>query len=434
MDGEIGVMKESSRDMSGLIVGGGLVGLVLALVFHRVGIKVRVFETVNEIKPLGVGINLLPHCMQVLDDLGLRSRLEEVAITTSSLTFLTSDGKKIWSEPRGLEAGYPYPQLSIHRGDFQMILLDEVRKAIGAENIYSSHHLERFEQFKDGVVGHFIDKSSGKEVGSYSGDFLIGADGINSRVRSVFYPDQGPPHYSGQMLWRGVTEMPPYLDGRSMFMAGDNDLKLVAYPIRKESTKRGLSYVNWIAERRIPSDMASRQGDWNERGLLDEFAAYFDDWQLDWIDIHKLFHGAEAIYKFPMIDRNPVPRWSFDRVTLIGDAAHAMYPNGSNGVSQGILDTVALAKALVDEKDIVTALIAYEKSRLEVTKRIVLANRQTGPEIVMQMVKDRCAGDCGEVHSCVARSELEEISAAYKKLAGFDHDFILTRRIESEGN
>jgi 5-methylphenazine-1-carboxylate 1-monooxygenase len=422
-------MVKNPENLNGMIVGGGIVGLVLALVFHRVGVKVRIFESVEKIQPLGVGLNLLPHCMQVLDHLGLRPELEKLAITTSSLTFLTSDGKKIWSEPRGIKADYPYPQLSIHRGDLQMILLQHVRESIGDENVLSGHHFNGFDQDENGVTARFINKATGVDVGGYEGDFLIGADGINSKVRQLFYPDQGPPQYSGQMLWRGVTEMPPFLDGSSMFMAGDNDLKLVAYPIRKEAMTRGLSYINWIAERRISSDLAERQGDWNDTGLVEEFADYFEDWNLDWIDIHKLFHEADAIYKFPMIDRDPVKQWSFDRVTLIGDAAHAMYPNGSNGVSQGILDTTALAKAIIDEENIVAALKAYEADRLEKTSNIVLANRKTGPEIVMQMVKEQCDGNCGEIHTCVPQSTLEEISLGYKRLAGFDHNSILTRKM-----
>ncbi|MEX0582190.1 MAG: flavin-dependent oxidoreductase, partial [Sneathiella sp.] len=404
----------------GIIAGGGLVGLTLALALHRKGIKARVFEAVKEIRPLGVGINLLPHSVQNLARLGLLEELEKVAIKTSSLAYYTQDGKTIWHEPRGLEAGYDVPQFSIHRGDFHMILVEAAKKRLGAENVLTGQCLSHFEQDEAGVTAHFTDRETGESVGSARGDFLVGADGINSRLRQIFYPDEGPPKYSGQMLWRGVTEMEPYLDGRSMFMAGHNDLKLVAYPIRAESMKRGKSYINWIAERRIPSDLATRAADWNETGLLEEFKPCFADWNLGWLDIGKLYDNAISIHKFPMVDRDPLPKWSFGRVTLMGDAAHAMYPNGSNGVSQGVLDAMTFADLLEGATDIETVLKDYEEARREATAKISLANRETGPERVMQMVKNQCPGTCGDVHSCIPKEILEEVATAYKKLAGFD--------------
>ncbi len=410
----------ADMEFQGIIAGGGLVGLTAALALHQKGITVKVFESVPEIKPLGVGINLLPHSVKNLAKLGLLEDLEKVAIKTSSLAYYTEDGKAIWREPRGLDAGYDVPQLSIHRGDFHMILLAAAEERLGAKNIIRNHHFSGFEQDDISVTAQFVDRATGKPKPSITADFLIGADGINSSLRRLFYPDEGPPKYSGQMLWRGVTEMDPYLDGRSMFMAGHNDLKLVAYPIRAESQARGKSYINWIAERRIPSDLAERQADWNEKGLLEEFKSDFSDWNLGWLDMDRLFEEAISIHKFPMVDRDPLPKWTFGRVTLMGDAAHAMYPNGSNGVSQGVLDAMTLADLLEDAEDIPAALEDYEKKRREVTARIILANRQTGPERVMQMVKDQCPGTCKETHTCIPQEVLEEVALSYKKLAGFD--------------
>ena len=407
-------------EFSGIIAGGGLVGLTLALALHQKGISARVFEAVKEIKPLGVGINLLPHSVQNLAKPGLLEEIEKVAIKTSSLAYFTEDGKTIWREPRGLEAGYEVPQFSIHRGDFHMILLNAARDRLGAENILTGHQFSSFEQDTNSVTAHFTDRQTGEPAISAQGDFLVGADGINSQLRHLFYPNEGPPKYSGQMLWRGVTEMEPFLDGRSMFMAGHNDLKLVAYPIRTESARRGKSYINWIAERRIPSDLAARTADWNETGQLDDFKSNFADWDLGWLDINKLFDNALSIHKFPMVDRDPLTKWSFGRATLMGDAAHAMYPNGSNGVSQGVLDAMTFADLLDGATDIEATLTAYEETRREATAKISLANRQTGPELVMQMVKDQCSGSCGATHSCIPKETLEEVATAYKKLAGFD--------------
>jgi 5-methylphenazine-1-carboxylate 1-monooxygenase len=406
----------------GIIVGGGLVGLTVALALNKKGIGVQVFESVEEIRPLGVGINLLPHSITNLAKLDLLDELKKVAIETSSLSYFSEDGKMIWREPRGIDAGYDVPQLSIHRGDFHMILLEYVRKRLGPENIQTGMHFANLAQSKNDVTATFIDRRSGEEKLQISADFLIGADGINSGVRRHFYPSEGPPKYSGQMLWRGVTEMAPFLDGRSMFMAGHNDLKLVAYPIRKESAKQGKSYINWIAERRIPSDLAERQGDWNEEGLLNEFQSYFSNWNLGWLDIQELFNNAISIHKFPMIDRDPLQKWSFSRATLMGDAAHAMYPNGSNGVSQGVLDAMVFADLMENSDDPIDALARYEDARLTPTSRIILANRQTGPEQVMQMIHENCQGCSGETHTCLPTSVLEEIALSYKKLAGFDKE------------
>ncbi|WP_169569124.1 flavin-dependent oxidoreductase [Sneathiella limimaris] len=403
----------------GIVAGGGLVGLTLALALHQKGFKVTVYEAVPKIMPLGVGINLLPHSVKSLAKLGLLEELRSVAIETSSLAYYSEDGKQIWKEPRGIAGGYDVPQFSIHRGDFHMILLKAVRERLGDDAVKTNHRLENFVQDENGVTATFTDSEGQETVAEVTADYLIGADGINSRMRRILYPDEGPPHYSGQMLWRGVSEIDPYLDGRSMFMAGHNDLKLVAYPIRKEAADRGKSYVNWIAERRIPSDLAERQGDWNKEGLLEEFASHFSDWDLGWLDIQNLYENAISIHKFPMIDRNPIPKWTFDRITLMGDAAHAMYPNGSNGVSQGVLDAMTFADLMEEGGDITDILQKYEDERREVTSRIVLANRETGPEKVMQMVHEQCPGTCGEVHTCIDPDTLEEVATAYKKLAGF---------------
>lgn len=415
-------------ETNGIIVGGGLVGLTAALALHQIGVTVQVFESVNEIKPLGVGINLLPHSVLNLSKLGLLDDIRKVAIETSSLAYYSANGKIIWKEPRGLSAGYEVPQFSIHRGDFHMILLEHARRRLGAENIKSGYHFADLVQTKKKVTATFIDRRTGDGKEQKTADFLIGADGINSTVRHHYYPSEGAPKYSGQMLWRGVTEIDPFLDGRSMFMAGHNDLKLVAYPIKKESADRGKSYVNWIAERRIPSDLAKRQGDWNEQGLLDEFQEDFSNWDLGWLDIKAMFENAISIHKFPMIDRDPLPKWSFDRVTLMGDAAHAMYPNGSNGVSQGVLDALIFSDILSNSSDIIQSLQVYEKTRLDPTSKIILANRQTGPEQVMQMVHETCSGRCGDVHTCISQEILEDISLKYKKLAGFDrHSLNMTK-------
>jgi len=405
-----------------LIIGAGISGLTCALALHATGIRARVFEAVEQIRPLGVGINLLPHSVKALWALGLRDALEATAILTSSLRFYSKHGKPIWSEPRGYDAGYEWPQYSIHRGELQRVLLEAVRARLGEEAVVEGHTLSAFEQDSNGVTAHFTQRKSGALRASQRGALLIGADGLMSAVRTALYPDEGNPVYSGQMLWRGVVNWVPVLDGRSCVMIGHNDLKAVIYPISESARGAGRSQMNWVAERRLPGSLPPNRADWNRRGDPDDFAAAFADWRFDWLDVPALFAATEQVFEFPMVDRDPVPRWTFGRVTLLGDAAHAMRPNGSNGASQGILDGMALADALRSERTIEQALVAYETQRLEPTAKLTLDNRETGPERVLQMVEDRCPDGFVDIHDHFTDAELGEIAERYKKLAGFSRD------------
>ena len=407
-----------------LIIGGGIGGLTTALSLHAAGVEATIYESVSDIQPLGVGINVLPHAVRILHGLGLREALERTAIITSTLRFHSRQGQTIWSEPRGLEAGYDYPQYSIHRGQLQAVLLDAVRQRLGEDAIRPGHHLERVEHHHTGVAAAFVDKRTGAAVGEYEGDVLIGADGIWSQVRAQFYPDEGPPVYSGQMLWRGVTEAEPVFDGRSVIMAGSNELKAVIYPISEASRRQGKSLLNWIAERQPGGDLPLNPADWNRPGNPDDFLPYFADWRFDWLDVPAMFAAAERVYEFPMVDRNPLPKWSFGRVTLLGDAAHAMRPNGSNGASQGILDAEAIARRLAAADDVERALLAYEGERLEPTSQLVLDNRETGPERVLEIVAERCPDGFDNIEDVIPRDELQAIADSYKKLARFDRDTV----------
>ena len=402
--------------MSGLIIGGGIVGLTTALMLHRSGIEVTVYEEALKIKELGVGLNLLPHSVKHLIGLGLQAKLDNNALRTGELRFFCKKGKSIWREPRGLEAGYEVPQYSIHRGRLQTLLKEEVIKRLGKGALITDRRLMRFESSDKGATA-FFQTSAGENI-TESGAFIIGADGINSAVRQQLYPDQGDPRFAGLMLWRGATVSKPFLSSNTMIMAGHNDQKVVIYPISNPD-ESGKQLINWVAELRVPLDSVHRD-DWDNEGHLDEFADRFDDWKFDWLDISSLFQHAEKIYKFPMVDRDPVGRWSFDRVTLAGDAAHAMVPNGSNGASQGILDAASLERCLSTHANVVTAFEKYEEERLPPTSRLVIDNRKTGPERVLQLVEERCDGQCADAHVCVPQTELGEIAQAYKKLAGFD--------------
>ena len=401
-----------------LIAGGGIGGLVAALCLNRAGHDVTVFETVSEPRELGVGINLLPHSVRVLHDLGLESDLAASAVATSELRFCSDDGVLIWSEPRGLAAGNPWPQYSIHRGRLQMVLLDAVRRTLGPDRILTGHHLDGFDQDKDGVLARFVDRRSGVLVGEYEGEALVGCDGLHSVLRRSFVSDEGPPRYSGLVLWRGAVEAPPFLDGRTMFMAGHDRQKAVVYPIRGPVEPGGTVLTNWVAERPVDVDVAT--ADWNAAVDPADIAPWFADWDFGWIHVGELLASTEVAYEFPMVDRDPLERWSCGRATLLGDAAHPMRPNGSNGASQAILDGEALAVALSADVGVAAALESYEADRREPTSRLVLANRQAGPERVMQWVEERCDRSCRGRHTCVPTGELEREANAYKELAGFD--------------
>jgi len=402
-----------------LIAGAGIGGLVTAILLFRSGHDVEVFESVPQIEPLGVGINLLPHAVAVLDRLGLSDQLSAIGVPTSALAYHNRHGQQIWREPRGKAAGYAVPQISIHRGRLQMALLDAARTVLGPERISTGRRLDSFSS-DQGVSATFIG-ADGKTHAA-AGDILVAADGIHSIVRRTFYPDEGLPLYSGRLLWRATTRQAPFLDGSTMIMAGHRDQKLVAYPLEPVAAD-GTQLINWIAELR--RDNLQDRESWNKLGQPHEFLPAFARWQFDWLDVPALIRGAEQIYVFPMVDRDPLPKWSFGRVTLMGDAAHPMYPIGSNGASQAILDAAALDRALSSGSDPVAALAAYEADRLPATSAIVRANRADGPEQCMQLAQDRAPDGFDRIEDVILREDLEEISMRYKKLAGFAPEQLL---------
>ncbi len=424
-----------------IIVGGGIGGCAAALSLHHAGLhQVRIFEAVTHIQPLGVGINLQASGVLALHQLGLREQLEATAIQTRQLNYYTASGREIISDPRGQFAGYKVPQYSIHRGHLQMILLDAARATIGKERVVVGHRLCDFEQVGAKVHVRFelLDASmqSTGETVTHVCDVLVGCDGIKSTVRQQLYPDDRI-QYSGLMLWRATTLLErPFLGGDSMFMAGTNDAKLVAYPISREAANEGHSLVNWIAETYVEDFDIDTFG-YSVEAQKSDFAHLFDGWGDEeggfWsteaaaagngLDIGALIAGADRVFAYPMVDRDPLPRWSFGGVTLLGDAAHAMRPNGSNGATQAILDGRTLAECLaatarqgtLEEGAVEAALHAYQEARLELTTKVVLANRATGPEQVLQMAAD----DPG-VMDTARRGELKAVIAKYRQLAGFD--------------
>jgi 2-polyprenyl-6-methoxyphenol hydroxylase-like FAD-dependent oxidoreductase len=403
-----------------LIVGGGIGGLTLGLALHAANIPCRIFETAPEIRAVGVGINLLPHATRELAALGLEADLARVAIETRDASFFNRFGQLIYEEPLGRAAGYDHPQFSIHRGDLQMVLLEAFKSRAGADRVLTDHHCVGVEQDDRGVMLHFAVGSSDAVGRSVRGRAAIACDGINSVIRKRFFPDEGEPRYSGVNMWRGVTRWKPILSGASLTRAGWlSHGKMVIYPIR-EAGGDGLQLVNWVAEIETPN---YRRRDWNRPGSLDDFIGAFADWHFDWLDVPAFIRAADSVLEFPMVDQDPLPRWSFGRVTLLGDAAHPMVPRGSNGAGQAILDTRAMTTALLANEDPAAAFAAYEKQRLEATTRVVLTNRTNPPDAILrevyQRTNDQPFKSIGDV---ISHDELVALSESYKQIAGFSKE------------
>ena len=411
--------------MTVLVIGGGIGGLSTALSLHAAGIDVRVYEAVSEIKPLGVGINLQPNAVRELIELGVGDALAATAIETTELAYYNKHGQLIWSEPRGLAAGYAWPQYSIDRGDLHTILFDAVGKRIGADHFFVGHHLVSFEQHGSRVTASFID-CHGEPLPPQSGDVLVGCDGIHSVVRTQLYPNEGLPVSSGHIQWRGVVEAEPFLTGRSHATMGFSGRRAVVYPISRKAADRGRSRINWVASLGRQSARSER-GTWDRRVSKDRFFRHFEDWNFDWIKFADLICRTEAIHEYPKEDRDPLPRWSFGRVTLLGDAAHPMWPIGAQAGSQAIVDARVLAFALAIAATPEQALEQYDAARRPIMNAVSLKNREFGPAVVMEIAERRAPNGFDNIEDIIASRELAQISRAYKIDAGFDPDALNKR-------
>lgn len=395
-----------------LIIGGGIGGLVTALSLHAAGIECEVFEAAAEIRPLGVGINVLPHAARELIELGLEERLAADAVATRELVYANCHGQVIWREDRGLAAGYRWPQYSIHRGKLHLLLFEAARERLGDSRVHTGARVVGFDQDAAGVALHLADGRGAH------GDILVGADGIHSTIRARFHPNEGPPRWNGCILWRATCVAPPFLTGASMVQAGHHDQKFVTYPIATLPDGRRLT--NWIAELRFPPDQHWAREDWNRPGRVADILPHFLSWHFGWLDVPGLIRAAEAVYEFPMVDRDPLEGWTRGRVTLLGDAAHPMYPIGSNGASQAILDARTFAHRLATEPDWRTALASYEAARRPATAALIAATRGLGPDQVLELAHQRAPDGFDEIEAVIPLTERQEIAARFKRLAGFD--------------
>ena len=408
-----------------LIIGAGIGGLTLALMAHRQGVPVRIFEAAPEIRPIGVGISILPHASRELTELGLQAALERVAVVAKESCFFNRFGQFVYKEPVGTYAGYPWPQFQIHRGDLQQVLYEAFVAEAGADRVVTGRRCIAVEQDTAGATATFACADGREET--VRGAAIVGADGIHSLVRKVLHPDDGGPIYSGVNMWRGVSRWKPFLTGQSYMRAGWlAHGKMVIYPIRNDIDAEGRQLINWVAEVETPDH--ERQ-DWNKRGRLEDFIGHFADWHFDFLDVPAMIAAADEILEYPMVDKDPLDRWSFGRITLLGDAAHPMYPRGSNGAGQAILDARALADSLATEKDIAKALTAYDAIRVGATAAVVRTNRTTPPDAILREVWLR-SGDkpFDRIEDVISPDEMAEITNRYKKVAGYDRQSLAAKQ------
>jgi 5-methylphenazine-1-carboxylate 1-monooxygenase len=400
-------------------VGGGVGGLTAALMLRARGIDCELFEQAEAIRELGVGINTLPHAIRELAGIGLLDRLDEVAVRTDQLFYLTRHGQQVWHEKRGLDAGHDVPQFSIHRGRLQGVIHQAVVERLGADAIRTGCRLGSFTQDEGGVTAYFFDRS-GAHVRTTRGDILIGADGIHSKVRQTLFTDEGPPCWNGLMLWRGATDWPVFLTGKSMVIAGGLNAKAVVYPIAEGSSPAS-RLTNWAVLVRVgDGTMApARREDWSRLGKSEELMPHVAGFAIPQVDFASLVSATPEFWEYPCCDRDPLPYWSDGRVTLLGDAAHPMYPVGSNGASQAILDARCLADALARSEHPRQALMTYQTQRLPMTADIVASNRRGGPEGVIDAVEQLAPQGFTDIDTILSYEAREAIVRGYAAKAGF---------------
>ena len=405
--------------MKAIIIGGGIGGLTAALMLNKRGIEAVVFEQAPEVREVGVGINTLPHAIAELTELGLLPVLDSVAIRTHELLYMNRFGQTVWREPRGMHAGFKVPQFSIHRGRLQKLLYDAVVERLGEDAVRTGRRLLGFIEDEGGVTAHFADSRWGEQGESMRGDVLIGADGIHSLVREHFYPDQGPPSWNGIKMWRGAIDWPVFLDGESMIIAGGMQAKLVLYPIAEGRTPN-TRLTNWVVNVRIgdPEKPPQRET-WSRNGRFEDVLPFARRFSVPGVDIISMIKQTPAFWEYPMCDRDPLPRWTHGRVTLMGDAAHPMYPVGSNGASQAILDARALADALAQAEHPRHGLAVYEADRLPKTAEISTLNRLGGPERVIDAVEALAPNGFDDVERVLSYTRREAIVKSYAGKAGF---------------
>ena len=404
-----------------IIAGGGIGGFALALTLHQIGVPCLVIEQVPEIKPLGVGINLQPNAVRELMDLGFGDAdLDMFGVPAKEWALVGLNGQEIYAEPRGRLAGYDWPQYAAHRGEFHMALYRRFQALAGDDAIRLGARVKSYEVMEDQAVEVVLETAQGEQ--RQRAKVLIGADGIHSAIRAQMHPGQPPIHWGGAVMWRGTSLARPIRTGSSFIGLGTHRQRMVIYPISHPDPDTGLALINWIAEVTYDDPSAHERTGWYRPVEIDDFIHHFDDWTYDWLDVPELIRGADAAYENPMIDRDPVPTWVDGPVALMGDAAHSMYPTGSNGASQAIIDARVIGAKFLQHGVGAQALSAYDAELCKPVSEVVLRNRGAGPFGLLNMVNDRCGGQFDDIDDVIPQAEREDFMARYKAAAGFARD------------
>jgi 2-polyprenyl-6-methoxyphenol hydroxylase-like FAD-dependent oxidoreductase len=401
-----------------IVAGGGIGGLATALTLQQIGVSCVVYEAVREMRSLGVGINLQPNAVRELYDLGIgEDDLDAIGMPAEEWALVGLNGNDIYSEPRGVLAGYNWPQYAIHRGKLHMLLHDKVMQRLGPNSVRLGSRVKGYRKTADGGVTALVEHADGS-TSEPRGRLLIGADGIHSAVRAQMHPRQPPIHWGGAIMWRGATWAKPIRTGASFVGLGTHRHRIVFYPISHPDPRTGLALINWIAEITVDNAEGWKQSGWFRQVEIADFIHQFADWTWDWLDVPALIRGADAAFENPMIDRDPVPTWQDGPVALMGDAAHAMYPTGSNGASQAIVDARVLGACLVEHGVSADALAAYDAKLCAPMSQLILRNRGAGPFGLLNLVDERCGGAFDNIDDVIPPEERAVFMAGYKSAAG----------------
>lgn len=404
-----------------LIAGGGIGGLALALTLHQIGVPCTLFESVRELRPLGVGINLQPNAVRELEDLGIgEEAMDQVGLASREWALVGLNGREIYSEPRGKLAGYRWHQYAVHRGAFHMLLYREVVSRLGPQAVKLGHKVTGYRKEADGSVSALLETADGARH-TFRGALLVGADGIHSSVRAQMHPDQPPIHWGGTIMWRGTARAVPIRTGASFVGLGTARHRVVFYPISQPDGD-GLADINWIAEKTFEASHGWEKTGWFRAVDTAEFAHLFSDFVYDWLDLPALLAQSDMAYENPMIDREPVETWVDGPVVLIGDAAHPMYPTGSNGASQAIVDARVLGRAILDHGVSVAALKSYDDQLCGPIGQVAMRNRGAGPFGLLDLVEQRCGGAFESIDDVIPAEERAAFMLAYQQAAGFAKD------------
>ena len=405
-------------DKKVIIAGGGIGGLTLALTLHQIGVPFLVLETSHTMRPLGVGINIQPNAVRELFELGLTSEvLGTIGVPAKEWALVGLNGREVYSEKRGLDAGYNWPQFAAHRGELLMLLYRTLIERAGAESVMLDARVDKYLKRPSGEVDVSVRGSDGSRF-QISGRLLIGADGIHSAVRAQMHPDQPPIHWGGAIMWRGTVRAKPLRTESSFIGLGTHQHRMVIYPISKPSAD-GTVLTNWIAELTVDRNEGWLGNNWFKEVPIESFAHHFESFRYDWLDVPTMLNKSECGYMNPMIDRDPVATWIDGPVALMGDAAHAMYPTGSNGASQAIVDARVIGAAILTRGLTPDALKLYDNQLCKKVSELVLRNRLAGPFGLLDILNDRCGGVFENIDTIIPLEERNEFMSKYKAAAGF---------------